>query len=296
MAAAAPAQTHTQVLKTLRRHDPRLKNLLLCIKFTAAYELSEAMQWKNSEVGGPLFIVERSPESPSAPKNKIIILNRKSLDNFELDIVPNMTIESNTNFVYVESRKGGKVFAFWFYDLEDQKACYDLIVRLSATAPRSSRDGMKQAGLKHSDRKHRHQKPKNTRPLASSKKPEVVASSSPNCSPLSATEPDVLLSPDDLLDISMPGKMSHTESRNVRQIFHEEEEDDDLFLAVDGKEDGVSNLLESRTPKPNVGRLSASRLMSKQKLRDFLHSLVEDPEVFDAVYAKYLVFSGSSTT
>mmetsp|Transcript_11735 Transcript_11735/g.16252 ORF Transcript_11735/g.16252 Transcript_11735/m.16252 type:complete len:95 (-) Transcript_11735:169-453(-) len=94
----------------------------------------------------------------------------------------------------------------------------------------------------------------------------------------------------------MPGKMSHTESRNVRQIFHEEEEDDDLFLAVDGKEDGVSNLLESRTPKPNVGRPSASRLMSKQKLRDFLHSLVEDPEVFDAVYAKYLVFSGSSTT
>eukprot|EP00465_Bigelowiella_longifila_P011326 CAMPEP_0185264760 /NCGR_PEP_ID=MMETSP1359-20130426/24633_1 /TAXON_ID=552665 /ORGANISM="Bigelowiella longifila, Strain CCMP242" /LENGTH=203 /DNA_ID=CAMNT_0027853537 /DNA_START=25 /DNA_END=636 /DNA_ORIENTATION=- len=203
-----------------------------------------------------------------------------------------MTIESNANFVYVESRRGGKVFAFWFYDLEDRKACYDLIARLSSSASRSTREGTKQAGLKHSDKKHRNQKRKNTRPSVS-KKADVVHS--PNCTPSSATESDVLLSPEDFLDTTMPGgKTSHVE-RIVGQPLCEED-DDDLFLAVDGKENGVSSLLESRTSEPDLGRLSASRLMSKQKLRDFLHSLVEDPQVFDAIYAKYLTFSGSPTT
>lgn len=69
------------------------------------YEYSN--EWKEVGAEGPCYFVKKLPAA-----SMILIANRKSMENFILEIDDKIKVEENSNFIIL--KKGSKYFGFWF--------------------------------------------------------------------------------------------------------------------------------------------------------------------------------------
>ncbi|GJD06106.1 hypothetical protein Gasu2_05390 [Galdieria sulphuraria] len=88
-----------QNIHVLSRYFSGIRSILFYAHNVCVYDFDEANKcWKRSEIEGAFHIVDTFTEIPF----RIIVLNRRELENLALDIVP------------------GKIYALWFFDEEEK--------------------------------------------------------------------------------------------------------------------------------------------------------------------------------
>lgn len=88
-------------LLVLRRWCPDIEGIIAIAPFAVLYTFSpETQQWEKSETQGSLFICQLSGNP--FPRYRVIILNRKGPENFQLDLVSTENIEVTEEYVIVQ--------------------------------------------------------------------------------------------------------------------------------------------------------------------------------------------------
>jgi hypothetical protein len=125
MAAQAQPQRSAEELNmlVLRRWYPEVEYILSIAPHATLYAFApDTRQWNKLETEGVLFIVQLEAQA-GYPRYRLIILNRKSMENFELDLVSMDNIEITTEYVIVQvpDEEGTpQVFGIWIYSDETQ--------------------------------------------------------------------------------------------------------------------------------------------------------------------------------
>jgi hypothetical protein len=121
--APPPARTNTELnMLVLRRYVPETERIISIAPFAVVYIFSpETQQWEKSGVEGTLFVCQLSG-SPH-PRYNVVILNRKSLDNFVTELVSEDDIEITEQYVILQVLGENEVpiiYGLWIFSEEGQ--------------------------------------------------------------------------------------------------------------------------------------------------------------------------------
>jgi hypothetical protein len=96
-------------------------------------------RWTRKDVEGSLFLVKRR----GSPRFQIIILNKKSADNYVEDVGGGFQCELNPPYLLYRN-KVGEVVGIWFYEETDCKRMCDILTKISSTfaAPTDAEAGV----------------------------------------------------------------------------------------------------------------------------------------------------------
>ena len=119
--APPPTRTNTELnLLVLRRYVPNVDRIISIAPFAVVYTFSpETQVWKESEVAGTLFVCQLS--GSEYPQYNIVILNRRSLDNFITELVSGEDIEITEEYVILQvmGEDGAPtIYGLWIFSEE----------------------------------------------------------------------------------------------------------------------------------------------------------------------------------
>lgn len=120
--APPPTRTNTELnLLVLRRYVPDVERIVSIAPYAAVYLFSpETHQWEKSGVEGTLFVCQLS--GAEYPRYNVVILNRKSLENFIMELTSGEDIEITPEFVIFQKIGDDgtpNIFGFWIFSEED---------------------------------------------------------------------------------------------------------------------------------------------------------------------------------
>jgi hypothetical protein len=120
--APSPTRTNTELnLLVLRRYVPDTERIISIAPFAVVYLFSpETQQWEKSGVEGTLFVCQLS--GPQHPRYNVVILNRKSLDNFIMELVSGEDIEITEQYVILQvigDDGTPNIYGLWVFSEED---------------------------------------------------------------------------------------------------------------------------------------------------------------------------------
>jgi Dcp1-like decapping family len=97
-------------------------------------------RWTRKDVEGSLFLVKRR----GSPRFQIVILNKKSAENYVEDVGGGFQCELNPPYLLYRN-KVGEVVGIWFYEETDCKRMCDILSKISSTfaAPSDAEAGAK---------------------------------------------------------------------------------------------------------------------------------------------------------
>jgi len=98
-------------LTALQRKDPSITSILHTSRHVVLYDLQHqgsAIGWEKRDVEGPLFIVTRLRE----PFFQLVVMNRKSVEDFLQPLLPNMELEEQSQYVFFKCH--GAIVGLWF--------------------------------------------------------------------------------------------------------------------------------------------------------------------------------------
>lgn len=116
-------------LRVLQRIDPNIVDLAITATHVVLYEFNDAQRtWEKKHVEGSLFVTKRS----DAPRFKLIVLNRTSTTNLEVEITSSFQMQVKEPYMIFRDSSASKAGAdetirgIWFYDGKerDQIASY----------------------------------------------------------------------------------------------------------------------------------------------------------------------------
>ena len=124
MMTPPPARTNTELnLLVLRRYIPDIERIISIAPFAVVYLFSpETQQWEKSGVEGTLFVCQLSAAESGYQRYNVVILNRKSLDNFVMELVSREDIEITEQYVILQvlSEDGTpNIYGLWIFSDED---------------------------------------------------------------------------------------------------------------------------------------------------------------------------------
>ncbi|KAK3053893.1 hypothetical protein LTR09_005173 [Extremus antarcticus] len=109
-------------LAVLRRYVPDLERIVTIAPFAVVYVFSpETQQWEKSGVEGTLFVCQLS--GLQTPRYNVVILNRKSLDNFITELVSEEDIEITEQYVILQVLGEDEVptiYGLWIFSEEGE--------------------------------------------------------------------------------------------------------------------------------------------------------------------------------
>lgn len=120
--APPPKRTITDMnMAVLRRYVPNIRAIEAIANFATVYNLSvESGVWEKHGIEGTLFVCQLDAPNGEVSYN-VIILNRKSMENFKAGIKSNEDVEVTDDWVFLqvpnEAGDGTQVFGLWI--LED---------------------------------------------------------------------------------------------------------------------------------------------------------------------------------
>lgn len=119
----APPKTRTNTelnLLVLRRYNPSIIQILQIAPFAVVYTFNpESGAWEKSGTEGTLFVCQLAPlEGSRSPRYNVVILNRKSLENFVAELKRGDDVEIADPYVILQVKKGEKVdiVGLWIFD------------------------------------------------------------------------------------------------------------------------------------------------------------------------------------
>lgn len=116
--APPPSRTNTELnLLVLRRYCPGVERIVQIAPFAVVYSFSpESQGWEKIGTEGTLFVCQLA--SPSYSRYSVIILNRKSLDNFIVELVSADNVEITDSYVILQSQgEDGvdQIYGLWIF-------------------------------------------------------------------------------------------------------------------------------------------------------------------------------------
>ena len=119
--ALPPTRTNTELnLLVLRRYVPSVERIMSIAPFAVVYLFSpETQQWQKSEVEGTLFVCQLSGDDYL--RYNVVILNRKSLDNFITELVSGEDIEITEQYVIIQvigDDGSPNIYGLWIFSEE----------------------------------------------------------------------------------------------------------------------------------------------------------------------------------
>lgn len=116
----------TANLAALQRIDSSITSILYLCKYVVLYKLDlSTQQWQKCNTEGVCFIVSHSNQS----QHTLIILNRKSIDNYILSIKSSMKYELNQQYIFYMLNEHD-IFNLCHYDINDAQNMYNLIQQI----------------------------------------------------------------------------------------------------------------------------------------------------------------------
>lgn len=128
-------------LSVLRRLDPAVTAVLCSSSQVAVYELPNSgsddspVGWQRCEIEGSLYIVLRASSGDGEASHRVVVVNRKSRDNFVDDITPSgMELETAQQMIMYKNA-AGRVLGLWFYVAEELDAVYEVMNAVAEGRP-----------------------------------------------------------------------------------------------------------------------------------------------------------------
>ncbi|CAK0784014.1 hypothetical protein CVIRNUC_007217 [Coccomyxa viridis] len=121
-------EANTLNLTVLRRIDPTISQVLACANHVALYNFDRPQhRWVRKDVEGSFFLIQRT----SQPFHQIIILNKKSTDNYVEDIVSDLSFELTLPYIMYRNT-ADEVVGVWFYEEGEARKVAALLQQISA--------------------------------------------------------------------------------------------------------------------------------------------------------------------
>ena len=122
--APPPARTNTELnLLVLKRYVPSIERIISIAPFAVVYLFSpETQQWEKSGVEGTLFVCQLS--GGDYPRYNVVILNRKSMENFITELVSGEDIEITEQYVILQvmgDDGSPNIYGLWIFSEEDDE-------------------------------------------------------------------------------------------------------------------------------------------------------------------------------
>jgi len=119
--APPPTRTNTELnLLVLRRYVPEIDHIVAIAPFAVVYIFSaETQQWEKSGQEGTLFLCQLSASETEYVRYNVVILNRKSLDNFITELVSGEDIEITEQYVILQvlGEDGApSIYGLWIFE------------------------------------------------------------------------------------------------------------------------------------------------------------------------------------
>ena len=122
---ALPRSNDQLNLTVLKRHEPSISTIVSIAPYAVLYTFStESSQWEKSGIEGTLFLCGLYP-SPTAPNRfAVLILNRRGLENFFMELDNSESVEITEEYVIVQSEDAAgqeepEVYGLWIYQEEE---------------------------------------------------------------------------------------------------------------------------------------------------------------------------------
>lgn len=115
-------------LRTLQRGDLSIADIIGSATHVCLYEFDQATsQWDKKQVEGSLFLVKRTDQ----PRFKLVILNRNSTDNFEVNVMPEFQLQNNDPFLIFRQKVGHQTIiqGIWFHSSPERDAIASLLTK-----------------------------------------------------------------------------------------------------------------------------------------------------------------------
>lgn len=115
-----PARTNTELnLSVIKRHLPDAVSIVSIASYAVVYIFSpSSQQWEKNGVEGTLFICELSPNSSAAPRYSVLVLNRRGLENFKLELLDSDDVDVTEEYVILQGHDDAdvpKAYGLWIF-------------------------------------------------------------------------------------------------------------------------------------------------------------------------------------
>ena len=120
--APPPSRTNTELnLLVLRRYCPDVERIVQIAPFAVVYSFSpETQGWEKIGTEGTLFVCQLAGANYS--RYSVIILNRKSLDNFIVELVSAESVEITDSYVILQDTGADgveQIYGLWIFSEEN---------------------------------------------------------------------------------------------------------------------------------------------------------------------------------
>ncbi|KAM0705045.1 hypothetical protein Q7P35_007832 [Cladosporium inversicolor] len=132
--APPPSRTNTELnLLVLRRYCPDVERIVQIAPFAVVYSFSpETQGWEKIGTEGTLFVCQLAGANYS--RYSVIILNRKSLDNFIVELVSAESVEITDSYVILQDTGADgveQIYGLWIFSEENTKPTTQEVVAMA---------------------------------------------------------------------------------------------------------------------------------------------------------------------
>lgn len=119
----------------LDRHLRRIDKMYDSIAFSAEKVLLYTYMdnWCEMGIEGAIYLYKRS----GAPSHRLIVFNKKNLNDFKLNIPSDFYLELQEQFVIFSHTDKENIFGFWFEDDLDAKNLYEILTSILKNTKKS---------------------------------------------------------------------------------------------------------------------------------------------------------------
>ena len=105
-------------LSVLKRHDVAVISLEYVTPYVVVYIFSPtSQQWEKSGIEGTAFICGLSPTEERDPRYSVVVLNRRGLENLNVELLTSNDVEVTEEYIILQSAKDGvpQVYGLWVF-------------------------------------------------------------------------------------------------------------------------------------------------------------------------------------
>lgn len=115
-----PARTNAQLnLSVLTRHEPLTTSILFIAPYSVVYTFSPTSErWEKCGIEGTLFVCQLVSHPAGGERYSVIILNRRGLNNFKLELLEAGQVEETEEFIILQNQDNQGnvgVFGLWIF-------------------------------------------------------------------------------------------------------------------------------------------------------------------------------------
>ena len=107
-------------VKVVNRHYPSVRSILSIATYAVIYTFSPLSSgWEKSGIEGTLFVCELYPTPEGLPRYSVVVLNRRGLENFAMELLSADDVEITEEYVILQNRENSDnepgIIGLWIF-------------------------------------------------------------------------------------------------------------------------------------------------------------------------------------